>query len=160
MRKWTIALAASILLLAVPAFSATPSPAMGGMIGQSGSGGIQVNLTWGATSCAATLQTNGTTETAGPCYGLVFRTSVTNGASCPAFSPTAYASLTTTDPIVSTAGTFSDTTIVAGTTYCYVVEDAFQAGGAASSPSNTFQIFAILPGTPGTPTNLSGTTAQ
>ena len=147
-----------LLFLLLPLTSFAKTPSLGAGVGQSGSG-IQVNLTWGATSCSATIGTNGTTQTSGPCYGYVFRATVSAGAACPAFSPTAYTSLVTTAPIVSTAGAYSDTTIVAGTTYCYVVEDAFQAGGAASSPSNTFQIFAALPGTPGTPTNLSGTTA-
>jgi len=158
-----LALGLALLLAAtisVPLSARAEAPTLAAMVGQSGSGSLQVNLTWTAPGCAAAIVTNAGVETAGPCYGIVFRVPVTTGSACPAFSPTAYTSVTTTDPILSTAGSYSDTTVAAGSTYCYAVEDAFQAGGAASSPSNTFQIFAILLGTPGTPSGLTGVTAQ
>ena len=145
-----------LLLFSPLCFASTP--ALNAGVGQSGGSGVQVDLTWTAPACAATISATNGIETSGPCFGYVFRTTITSG-SCPAFSNTVYTSVTTTDPILSTAGSFNDTTVVPGTTYCYAVEDAFQAGGAATAPSNIFQIFAIIPGTPGTPTNLSAATA-
>lgn len=134
------------------------TPALTGAMGQSGSSNY-VGLTWNATSCASSISTTSTgMELSGPCYGQVYRIAVAAGAACPAFSLSTWTLMTASTPILSTAGAFNDLSIAVGQSYCYAVTDTFQAGGAASALSNTFPVFAIIPGQPGAPTGLSGTT--
>lgn len=117
-----------------------------------------VSLTWTATDCASTITTDANgVELTGPCVSQVYRAEVASGSQCPAFSVTAYTEIQSAQPENSSAAAYVDTTVTTGATYCYAVTDTFALGGAVSQPSNLFQITVILPGTPGTPGNLTGT---
>ena len=118
---------------------------------------LQVNLTWTATDAATTITVGSTgTEATGPIASQIYRTPIVTGAACPTFSTTTYTLLNGSVPETSTAATFSDTTVVPGSSYCYAVTDTFAAGGAPSPVSNLFSIFVLLFGSPAAPTGLSG----
>lgn len=142
-------------LLPLSCFAATPNATLAF---QASGSGVQVNLTWTATGCASTITATSGTETAGPCFGSVYRATAASG-NCPAFSATTYTVIASNLALTSTAAAFSDTTVPVGQVACYAVEDQFQAGGPASAPSNIFQILALIFGTPQAPSGLSGTTA-
>jgi hypothetical protein len=105
-----------------------------------------VSLTWSDVSCTA----------ATPCTAQVYRATVTAGASCPAAGGASYTELTAVDSQPAVAGAYTDSTVTAGSTYCWYVTDSFATGGTSpSSPSNIFQL--AIPNVPATPTGLTGT---
>jgi hypothetical protein len=100
---------------------------------------------------------------AAPCTLQLYREVLPSGqSSCPApgAAGATYAALTTTTlgtsvGIVNTGWTYVDSTIIAGTTFCYYATVTYSSGGPASAPSGT--IVATIPAQiPAAPT-MSGT---
>lgn len=107
---------------------------------------FKVNLTWNAPQATSTWL--GCT-TAQPCVFAVYRTATT-GATCPAFTSTAWTEITTSATRPS-ADAYSDKS-AAGLDVCYVVETV--QASANSDPSNTYQT--IVPAALSSPGALSG----
>lgn len=98
---------------------------------------FQVNLTWTAPSACTS---------AVPCTTPISRTTIAAGASCPT-TGSSYSLLGTS---ASQATTFSDTTVSAGTTYCYIAQTT--QAGATGPPSAPFSVAVpTLPAAPSSP---------
>ena len=101
-----------------------------------------VNLTWTASTSSTS---------ANPGSVKVLRAT----GSCPAsgIGSLVYSSLNNTAPA---AGPYTDSTVVAGTTYCYYITAT--VGSSTSGPSNTFQ--AVIPTATAPPSSLGGKVTQ
>jgi|GEM_PF-5401760 hypothetical protein len=91
--------------------------------------------------------------TAQPCALELYRAALATGTtSCPAPGSSAYTALTSTQVVatgmVNTAWTYADSTILAGTTYCYYATVTLASGGAASRPSAFFEASIPSPAAP------------
>jgi hypothetical protein len=130
---------------------------VGTLYGQT-SGILEASLTWSNSTCASTITLGtGGAETSGPCTAQVYRATIANGASCPAYSSTAYSVIDASVAQNAPAGAYTDPTTLTNTTYCYVVADTFASGGGQGPVSSPFSLYMILTGTPGAVTGLSGT---
>jgi len=101
----------------------------------------QSNLSWtNSANCTA----------ATPCLINPYRI----GGQCPAnlAGTTGWTQLPATAAQATSA---TDTTVVAGQTYSYVVEATFVSGGSPSGPSNCVTV--SIPNVPGVPTGLNAT---
>lgn len=119
----------------------------GAAFGQISQSSYEVNLTWTAPSVCTT---------AAPCTFPISRTTITAGATCPT-TGSSYALVGTS---ASQATTFSDTTVAAGTSYCYVAQTT--QAGATSAPSAPFSIavptLPVAPSSPGAVTTITTVT--
>jgi hypothetical protein len=91
-------------------------------------------------------------------YGFkVYRVTLASGVtSCPAFGSTGWALLQ--GSINAATPTWVDSTVVAGTSYCYGVTAYNTSGGQyESGPSNLLLLPIPVNNIPPTPTNLTGT---
>jgi hypothetical protein len=122
------------LVLSLLALAASPSNAQ---ITQTS---YQVTLTWTIPAAAGTFTG---CVAATPCTFPISRATVANGAAC----PTTASSYALAGTSASDAANYIDTSVVAGTAYCYVVQTA--QGTATSAPSAPFEI--AVPSIPPSP---------
>ena len=94
---------------------------------------LTVALTWNDPSCTL----------ANPCTAQVYRAQGT----CPTdgtIGNLPYTQLSAGGTTPTATGQYPDTTAQPGIAYCYYVTATYVSGGAASGPSNTFQLPALL----------------
>lgn len=105
----------------------------------------------------ATLKWTEPTTTIG--YGFKVYRAVQSGTACPVWGATAWSLLQ--GSINAATPTWADSTVVAGTTYCYAVTAYSTSGGGESAPSNVISLADPTAGggstgAPPSPTGLSG----
>lgn len=95
-----------------------------------------------------TWTNSSTCTTSTPCVMIPYRI----GGTCPSTlgGTSGWTQLATT---ASQAVTATDTSVVPGSTYSYVVESVFVSGGANSGPSNCVTV--TIPNVPAAPTGLT-----